>query len=84
MYHSANLDKFGAGRDRQMQLLAEAEHDHLVKFAWVAGAKRRAAKRAIEKEWELLRSGAQAAAARSISSAAASSKQSASATEGLA
>jgi hypothetical protein len=79
MYHSANLDKFGAGRDRQMQLLAEAEHDHLVKFAWVPGVRRRAAKRAIEKEWELLRSGAQTA----IKSAAASSK-SASTTEGLA
>jgi hypothetical protein len=74
MYHSANLEKFGAGRDRQMQLLAEAEHDHLVKLAWLPGAKRRAAKRAIEKEWELLRSGAHTAAARSIRSAAVSSK----------
>ena len=79
MYHSANLDKFGAGRDRQMQLLAEAEHDHLVKFAWVPGVRRRAAKRSIEREWELLLSGAQTA----IKSAAASSK-SAGATEGLA
>lgn len=79
MYHSANLDKFGAGRDRQMQLLAEAEHDRVVRFAWVPGAKRRAAKRAIEKEWELLRSGAQTA----IRTAAASPK-SPSATEGLA
>jgi Helicase associated domain len=53
MYHSANLDKFGYGRDRQAQLLAEAEHDHLVKLAWLPGAKRRATKRAIEREWEL-------------------------------
>jgi hypothetical protein len=53
MYHSANLNEFGAGRDRQVQLLAEAEHDHLVKFAWVPGARRRATKRAIEREWEL-------------------------------
>jgi hypothetical protein len=53
MYHSANLNELGAGRDRQMQMLAEAEQDHLVKHAWVPGARRRAAKRAIEREWEL-------------------------------
>jgi hypothetical protein len=53
MYHSANFDHTGAGRDRQLQLLAEAEHDNLVKLAWLPGARRRATKRAIEKEWEL-------------------------------
>ena len=53
MYHSANLNEFGAGRDRQVQLLAEAEHDRLVRLAWLPGAGRRATKRAIEREWEL-------------------------------
>jgi hypothetical protein len=53
MYHSANLNEFGAGRYRQAQLLAEAEHDRLVKLAWLPGARRRATKRAIEREWEL-------------------------------
>jgi hypothetical protein len=53
MYHSASLNEFGAGRDRQLQLLDEAEHDRLVKLAWLPGARRRATKRAIEREWEL-------------------------------
>ena len=53
MYHSANFDQFGAGRDRQLQVLAEAEHDSLVKLAWLPGARRRAVKRQIEREWEL-------------------------------
>ncbi|MGE5274089.1 MAG: helicase associated domain-containing protein [Verrucomicrobiota bacterium] len=53
MYHSANFDHSGAGRDRQLQLLAQAEHDSLVKLAWLPGARRRAAKREIEREWEL-------------------------------
>jgi Helicase associated domain len=53
MYHSANFNHSGAGRDRQLLLLAETEHDHLVKLAWLPGARRRATKRAIEREWEL-------------------------------
>jgi Helicase associated domain len=53
MYHSANFDPFGAGRDRQLQLLAEAEHDSLAKLAWLPGARRRAVKRQIEREWEV-------------------------------
>jgi Helicase associated domain len=53
MYHSANFDQFGAGRDRQLRLLAEAEHDSLVKLAWLPGARRRAVKRQLEREWEV-------------------------------
>jgi Helicase associated domain len=53
MYHSANFDPLGAGRDRQLQVLAEAEHDSVVKLAWLPGARRRAVKRQIEREWEV-------------------------------
>lgn len=53
MYHSANLDPLGAGRERQLQVLAEAEHESLMKLAWLPGARRRAVKRQIEKEWEV-------------------------------
>jgi hypothetical protein len=51
--HPANYDKSGWGRERQAQFWAEAEHDRLVALAWLPGARRRATKRAIEKEWEL-------------------------------
>jgi hypothetical protein len=53
VYHSANFDQFGAGRDRQLQVLAEAERDNLVRLAWLPGARRRALKRQIEREWEV-------------------------------
>jgi Helicase associated domain len=53
MLHSANLDEFGYGRDRQAQLLVEAERERLAQFGWLSGGRRRARKRAIEREGEL-------------------------------
>ena len=58
-----NYDGFLLGRERQAQMLAEAEHERLARFAsdghphgvlaWLAAARRLVPKRASEKEWEI-------------------------------
>jgi hypothetical protein len=63
MFHSANFNEFGAGRDRQARLLREAERDQITRFAtsaqprggrlaWRTIANRRFTSNASRIEWE--------------------------------